>query len=158
MFGQEFLSDLVSALAPQLQRVSQGNVKKVYEIEEYKGSHEVVEYHRVPVLDEDGKPIVDNNGRRKYTFEERPRTVKGGWMVYLPQGHSLYVETREQLERLHLTSESGLVDMNTGYRFEDTPESYKSIVARNTQHTPRSRRSGDGSLAGDINSVILNQD
>lgn len=158
MFGPEFLAELASALAPQLQKLSSGNVRKVYEIEAYTGQHVVEEFHRVPLLDEEGQHVTNDKGRKQYTFEPRKRTVTGGWMVYLPQGHSLYVETKEQLERLGLTSESGLVDMNTGYRFEDQPESFKSMVARNTQHTPRSRRSGDGSLAGDLNAVISAQE
>ena len=154
MFGPEFIANLATMLAPQLQRLAQGNVRKVYEIEPYTGTHEIVEHIRQPMIDQDGAVVVNDKGQKRYNFVEHKRMVSGGWMVYLPQGHSIYVESQEQLNRLKLDSPTGLVDMNTGFNLTDEVESIKSRVSRNTQHTPPSRRSGDGSLAGSIDVVL----
>lgn len=156
LFGPEFVSDLAKLLAPQIQPLlAQGNVRKVYEIEPYTGSHEVIEHVRVELLDPEGQPVIDEkSGKKKYHFIEKKRMVSGGYMVYLPQGHSVYVESQEQLNRLRLNNPSGMVDMNTGLHVGEEAESIKSHVTRNTQHTPRARRIADGSLAGNIDSVI----
>lgn len=70
----------------------------------YEGTHVTVE----KILDKDGK-IVD-----------KERTVKGGFMVKFPRGHSIYVENAGELARLNLGG-SGFVDMDTGM---DIPIAY----------------------------------
>jgi hypothetical protein len=80
-----------------------------------------------------------NKESRKW--ERQTREAIGGYMVYFPQGHSIYVETKEQLRRLNLHQMSGFVDMNTGLMVEDAvDESIKERVMRNTSHTPAHRR------------------
>lgn len=61
---------------------------------------EVVKYQK----DSAGKPerVVT---KRKFT---------NGFMVYFPRGHSIFVETEAELERLGFTKDSPLVDMNSG--------------------------------------------
>lgn len=154
VLGPDFMRDLIDQLTPIIRRAVGGNVRKEYEVEPFLGSKEVVEQVRVPILDNDGVQVTDDKGKKQFRFEPRTRTVTGGYMVYLPQGHCIYVESAARLQELKLDAPSGLVDMTTGLAAIDDGDSIKDAVRRNTQHTPRARRSGDGSLAGSIDSVI----
>lgn len=62
-----------------------------------------------------------------------------GYMAYFPLGHSIRVRNMEELRRLGLDRQPGLVDMDTGH--EITPDrekiSVKEMVARKTAHAQR---------------------
>jgi len=47
-----------------------------------------------------------------FTFEEQE--VDAGWMVYFPNGSSIHVWTKEEMERQGFLSDPTLVDMETG--------------------------------------------
>jgi len=70
---------------------------------------------------------------------EKVVKVPLGYMVYFPQGHSLHVETDEELRRLGLDGPIGLVDMETG-EMVDAPSNpladLKRVVDRTTRDTP----------------------
>lgn len=155
--GPDFMRDLIEQLTPVIRRAVGGNVRKEYEVEPFLGSKEVVEKVRVPFLDNDGNHVTDDKGRKQFRFEDRTRVVTGGFMVYLPQGHCIYVESAARLRELKLDAPSGLVDMTTGLAALDDGDSIKENVRRNTQHTPR-RRTGDGSFGGSIDAVIAAQE
>jgi hypothetical protein len=139
---------MVSAqLAPQLAEASaaarmlKSKAKRTYQLERIEDERTVMERVRVP----DGEQEIAVNGvmvtRKLFKFVEQKRIVKGGWVVYFPHGHSIFVETEEQLKRLGLAGASGLVDMDTGLSIdEDMEESLKDRVVRSTQ--PRRRVGG----------------
>lgn len=91
-----------------------------------------------------GKPVMEYKG-----FVTRERVVKNGYMVYFPRGHSLFVESDEQLARLKLDLDGGLVDMATGERVDPnaTPVDLKQVVARATQQRPRAGGGVEGNIA-----------
>lgn len=66
--------------------------------------------------------------------------VTEGYMLYMPQGHSMFVaiDDHEQIERLGILAPAPLVDMETG---EVVPDDYglsnKEIVARKERNRPR---------------------
>jgi hypothetical protein len=71
-------------------------------------------------------------------FEEAEYTLPNAFMVYFPSGHSLLVETEQELIRLGFMDPPGIVDMETG---EEVPvvDTYspKEMVKRATQHRSR---------------------
>lgn len=152
-FGPDFMRELIEQLTPVIRRAVGGNVRKQYEVEPFTGTRTVEEYVRAPLIDSDGNHVVDSNGKKRYKFEKTSREVTGGYMVYLPQGHSIFVESAERLKEMNLDAPSGLVDMATGLPAMEAENSIKDLVQRNTTRTPQ-RRSGDGSLAGSLDAVI----
>lgn len=85
------------------------NIKIAYEIHKVKGKHTVEE--RVARF-KDGKYAG---------LEDRKREVNGGFMVYFPRGHSIFLETQEQLALFGLDRPSGQIDMDTGEYVDATP-------------------------------------
>jgi len=92
---------------------------------------------------EDVRIVNGHNGERKIItrkLQPREEEFKGGYLVYFPQGHSIFVaeDDREQLMRIGVLDDPRLVDMETG---EDVPDDYalspKEIVARKTHNRPR---------------------
>lgn len=70
-------------------------------------------------------------------FQRRKRVVKDGFMVYFPRGHSLFVENEDQLARLHLDRDGGMVDMATGMSITDAgPVDLRAVVHRATRAEP----------------------
>lgn len=156
LFGPDFVAQLAAALTPQLKRLAGGNVREAYQVEPYTGSHDIIEYVRTELIGPDGEVVINDKGKKQYKFVEQKRTVTGGWMVYFPQGHSLYIETADQLAQFKLNAPSGLVDMATGEAVTDEQSTIKDHVLRSTQRVSQ-RHSGDGSRAGEIDSVIASQ-
>lgn len=78
-------------------------------------------------------------GRQKWVqgkgFETERLEVTGGYMVYFPQGHSIFVESDEKLAALNLDDEPRLVDLTTG---EEVPEEFMSV--KRLVETKTSRR------------------
>lgn len=106
--------------------MQQSNMKPIFEIEQLK-ARTITE--TVAVYDDE---------RKLKGFETQQRKVEGGYMVYFPMGHSLFVESAAQLERMGLMHNgkirSGLVDMATGEQLEDAaPGSLKELVERKTR-------------------------
>jgi hypothetical protein len=75
-----------------------------------------------------------------------------GWMIYFPQGHSLFVaaDDQEQLDRIGVHGQPRLVDMNSG---EEVPATMsltpKEIVERSQNNRPRARSGGLATLSGE---------
>jgi hypothetical protein len=92
------------------------NARKAFEVEPLGELHK----HKIVVQEW-------NKDARKFTPVEKE--IVGGYMVYFPQGHSMFIESEEQLQRLGLNSVSGLVDMDTGMNVDDiNPESIRERI------------------------------
>jgi len=69
-------------------------------------------------------------------LEATEKTVKGGFMAYFPQGHSIRVTTEAELDRLALNNTPPLVDMEHGVVYpvaaQATNRSLKEHVSRKT--------------------------
>jgi hypothetical protein len=67
--------------------------------------------------------------------------VKGGWMVFFPQGHSIHVNDENELKRLQFHEDPDLVDMQEGIVFRKGDirngmnQSLEALVARSTKQT-----------------------
>lgn len=89
------------------------------------------------------------NGVEKITttrkMKAEPEEFTEGYMIYYPQGHSLFVaaDDTDQLTRLGVLQDPKLVDMESG---EEMPDSYnltpKEIVQRKERNRPRSSSTG----------------
>lgn len=99
---------------------SQTNMKLAYEVEE------IGPYKRVQRT----AKKVDTG----LVFTEEAVEYDGGWMVYFPAGHSIRVETREEMIRLGFMEPPPVIDMETGE--EVTPPGHtlspKEMVKRAT--------------------------
>lgn len=99
------------------------NMKLKFEVEE------VGPYKRVQRV---GKR-ADDGVTKGLIFTDVPVEMPGAWMVYFPGGHSVRVETKEELIRLGFLEAPPVVDMETG---EEIPLSDtlspKEIVKRST--------------------------
>lgn len=75
----------------------------------------------------------------------KQETFHEGYMIYFPQGHSMFVaaDDEEQLRRIGVLDEPGMVDMNSG---EYVPASYnltpKEIVNSKQRNRPRPSTGG----------------
>lgn len=73
------------------------------------------------------------------------RTVEEGYMIYFPQGHSMFVpvDDTDQLERIGVFRDPRSIEMSSG---EEVPDEYaltpKEIVARKERNRPRPRNVG----------------
>ena len=115
------------------------NVKPAYQVEYVEGT-----FHRtVMAIEEDVRTISNTGGERKIITRKlvpKREEFKDGYMLYFPQGHSLFIagDDREQLERLGVLDAAPRVDMESG---EQVPDDYhltpKEIVQRKTQNRPR---------------------
>jgi hypothetical protein len=95
-----------------------------YEVEAYDGpAMQRVTY--VAEKDEKGKHLG---------FKKDVEEIKGGYMVYFAQGHSIYVETAEELARLGLSEDAKIVDMESGEVAPDSVISLKARVASKTRN------------------------
>ncbi len=97
------------------------NIRRAFQVESLKGKVKttITEVEKL----ENGSSV----------FHKREVEAPAGFMVYFPQGHSIRVESQEQLERLGFAGHSGMVDMDTGDFVEDaSPTDLKSVVERAT--------------------------
>lgn len=78
-------------------------------------------------------------------LEQVPETFTQGYMVYFPQGHSMFIpaDDEEQLMRLGVLERPVSVDMNSG---EIVPDDFdlspKEIVERKQRNRPRPQQGG----------------
>lgn len=112
--------------------------KRAYEVErvdKHTLVEQVAQFEDSGEKDKRGRPIMRYKG-----FKSEKRVVDDGYMVYLPRGHSIYLENDDALKRLHFDTEGGLIDMTTGMevRPDDAPASLKDVVARATAAPSRS--------------------
>jgi hypothetical protein len=101
----------------------------------------------ITILERDVKTVGFNNEKsitvNKLTHKFR--TVEDGYMLYFPQGHSMFIpaDDTEQLERLGVLQAPRQVDMNSG---ELVPEDYaitpKEMVQRSERNRPRPASQG----------------
>lgn len=98
---------------------------------------------------EDIKVITNAAGVERKVITRRmvhePEHFDEGYMVYMPQGHSIFVavDDEEQINRLGLLGHPVIVDMNSG---EVVPDDYnlspKEIVDRKQRNRPRPATQG----------------
>ena len=85
------------------------------------------------MLDDKGKPKLDDKANKElaggFTFEDVNHDA--GWMVYFPNGSSIRIWTKEEMERQGFLNEPGLVDMTTGDSVKPSPQ--VSLKARSEQ-------------------------
>jgi hypothetical protein len=130
-----FLTQLVAAMFG-----AKADVRMRFQVERHKHVRKfdpesgtgVVHYERKITKNEEGDVIS-----RLARVEQEKEEVIDGFMVYFPQGHSMFVETEEELHRLGLSKDAELVDMNTGLSMNEMMkrhQSPKQIVKRNTRN------------------------
>jgi hypothetical protein len=110
---------------------------------------EVVGKFKIPIttLERDVRTVGFNN-EKSITVNKMThgtRTVEKGYMLYFPQGHSMFIaaDDTEQLERLGVFQKPRQVDMSSG---ELVPEDFdltpKELVARSERNRPRPAMQG----------------
>lgn len=84
-------------------------------------------------LDDKGNPKIDKDGNKilagGFTYEDVDHDA--GWMVYFPNGSSIRIWTREEMERQGFLRDAELVDMDTGDTVK--PAQAVSLKARSEQ-------------------------
>jgi hypothetical protein len=101
----------------------------------------------ITLLTQDVKKVGFNNDKTIIVnkMEHSTRTVTEGYMLYFPQGHSIFIaaDDEEQLNRLGVLGPPRRVDMNSG---EVVPEDFeltpKQIVERKQHNRPRPPQTG----------------
>lgn len=105
------------------------NLKLKFEVDE------VGEYTRKQRV---GKRATDGI-TKGLVFTDEVITVPCAWIVYFPGGHSIRVESKEEMIRLGYMDPPPVVDMETGEEVMMTDTlSPKEIVRRQNQNTRRS--------------------
>jgi hypothetical protein len=119
------------------------DIRPSFQVEEVHGKFQLP----ISVLERDVKTVGFNN-EKSITVNKmvhKFRTVEHGYMLYFPQGHSLFIaaDDREQLERLGVFQKPAQVDMSSG---EVVPEDYtltpKEMVQRSERNRPRPSTQG----------------
>jgi hypothetical protein len=84
-------------------------------------------------LDKDGEPMINKEGNSILLggFDYEDKKVDAGWMVYFPNGSSIHVWTKDEMERQGFLHNPGLINMETGDSV-DIPE-VQSLKARSEQ-------------------------
>lgn len=91
------------------QIIRKGSVRKQYEVVSMPAYKRV---EKQPTFEDVRQ--ADNTVKKQFIgFKEVEVTIKDAFKVTFPQGHVIVVEA-DQLERLHLDKDGGLVDMETG--------------------------------------------
>jgi hypothetical protein len=115
------------------------NIKPAFQAEYITGSF----WRMVMDIEEDVRIITTGTGEKKIITRKlvpRREEFGSGYMLYFPQGHSIFVaeDDKEQLHRLGVLDDPRLVDMDSG---EVLPDDYnlspKEIVERKTRNRPR---------------------
>lgn len=73
----------------------------------------------------------------KGVFETEEVEDTRGYMVYMPQGHSIHVRSKDELRRLGFLGQGHIVDMNSG---EVVPETREVSLKELNERRTRSRR------------------
>lgn len=124
-------------------------LKRMYEVRKLEGKPKKVSiddpsvkfYKAEPIIIKtpDGKDVQahDKDGNPKTKLTQVVGEIAQGYLVSFPRAHQIHVETKEQLARMHLDGESGIVDMDTGIPIEKSkPMSLEELVKRNTREPP----------------------
>lgn len=119
------------------------DIRPEFQVEEVTGKFKLP----ITVLERDVKTVGFNNEKsitvNKLTH--KTRTVEKGYMLYFPQGHSMFIaaDDTEQLERLGVFNKPRQVDMSSG---ELVPEDFaltpKEMVSRSERNRPRPAMQG----------------
>jgi hypothetical protein len=94
---------MTAAIAGLPPGVNPANVRRAYEVKPVKRKRTVVHFTK------------DSEGRLVRHDDEQ---AADGFMVYFPQRHSIFVESKARLTEMGLHHASGLVDMETGMPIE----------------------------------------
>lgn len=89
----------------------QTHIRKPYEVTPLAGS---VRRECVEIVHVRDRVLRNGDKRPVYRLEKREKIAPAGFMVRFPAGHSLRIETEEEMARLGFTMEPGLVNMLTG--------------------------------------------
>lgn len=119
------------------------DIRAAYQVEHVKGKFHLP----ITILERDVRTVGFNNEKsitvNKMTH--KTRVVEEGYMLYFPQGHSIFIaaDDTEQLARLGVFGSPVNVDMNSG---ETVPEDYaltpKEMVQRSERNRPRPASQG----------------
>lgn len=88
-------------------------------------------------------PLEGEVEREKFSKDKEGKLIKktfkepGGFMVYFPNGASMRVRTKEELERLGFAEPAPLVDMQTG---EIIPQQQTDALRRRSDQMTSTRR------------------
>lgn len=115
---------------------------------EFQVEHVTGKFHLpITILERDVRTVGFNNEKsitvNKMTH--KTRTVEEGYMLYFPQGHSMFIAADDtaQLERVGVFRKPQQIDMNSG---EVVPEDYalspKEMVQRAERNRPRPATQG----------------
>jgi hypothetical protein len=109
------------------------NVKPRFEVHKLEGTAKRRIATTKYILNDKGEPKLDKDGDKMlaggFTYEDVDHDA--GWMVYFPNGASIRVWTKEEMDRQGFLGEPELVDMNTGDTVE--PVQAQNLKARSEQ-------------------------
>lgn len=114
------------------------DIRPSFQVEEVRGKFVLP----ITVIERDVKTVGFSNEKSITVLKmvHKTRTVDHGYMLWFPQGHSMFIaaDDTEQLQRLGVHQGPVNVDMNSG---EVVPEDYdltpKEIVQRAERNRPR---------------------
>ncbi len=88
-------------------------------------------------------PFTGETTRRVFELDKEKRvsvgkdvTVKGGYMIYFPKGHSIHAFDDKHLAELGFDKPAKLIDMETG---DETGEGHGSLKTRSRRMTHRTK-------------------
>jgi hypothetical protein len=90
------------------------------------------------------KPKTSKDGKLLGGFEYEDVEVDAGWMVYFPNGASVHIWTKEEMERQGFMNDPAMVNMDTGD--ESAPMSNTSFKSVSEQKSSRSNSSRSSSI------------
>lgn len=101
------------------------NLKMKFEVEEVTNIRQVKRIGR----------RRDDGVSKGLEFHDEPRVLDRAWMVYFPAGHSMLIESEEELVRLGFKEAPPVVDMVSGEEMPvEVSLSPKEMVKRATNH------------------------
>ena len=92
------------------------NIKKRFEVHKLDGKLKRRIAKPKIKVDDKGKPVLNDKGNSILLggFDYGDVEHDAGWMVYFPNGSSIHVWTKEEMERQGFLNPPDLVDMDTG--------------------------------------------
>ena len=129
------------------------DIKPAFQAEKVTGNF----FRMIMDITEDVRLVGNGSVEKKVITRKmvpRKEMFTEGWMIYFPQGHSMFVaaDDTEQLQRIGVLEQPAYVDMNSG---EVVPAnlhlSPKEIVERKQHNRPRTTGGLTQVLEGDVN-------
>jgi hypothetical protein len=120
------------------------DVKPAFQAEKVTGNF----FRMVMSIEEDVRTVGNGPIEKKIITRKlvpRREEFHEGYMIYFPQGHSLFVaaDDEDQLQRIGVYATPPLVDMNSGEEVPNTVAlSPKEIVANKQRNRPRANATG----------------